>query len=176
MGRESHREKAFRELFEENYSTMYHAAMVVIKDTDAAKDMIDDIFADLWEVFDETSECYTSAYLVRSVRNRCLDHLKHERVKTNFARIYIERYKSGALDEVSDDDRMEQALRVISEMPQRTQFVMEQCYLEDKKYGEVAELLGITNSGVKSHIMKGLDMLRNAFSINYKKGRTNQKS
>lgn len=176
MRRENDREQAFRELFEQNYSAMYHVAMVIIKDADVAKDMIDDIFTDLWDVFDEKSSRFTPSYLVRSVRNRCLDYLKHERVKTAFARIYIERYKSGALNEVPDDDRMEQVLHVISKMPQRTQFIMEQCYLEDKKYSEVAELLGITNSGVKNHIVKGLDMLRNAFSVKYKKGNANQKT
>lgn len=174
MRRESNKEKSFRELFEQNYSVMYHAAMVIIKDADVAKDIIDDIFADLWDVYDETSDRYTPSYLVRSIRNRCIDYLKHEQVKSTFARVCIERYRSGALDEVSDDDRMERVLHLISEMPQRTQFVMEQCYLEDKKYDEVADLLGITKSGVKSHIMKGLDMLRNAFSVKYKKGKTNQ--
>lgn len=55
-------------------------------------------------------------------------------------------------------------------MPPRTKFVIEQCYFEDKKYQEVAEILGLSRDGVRKNIMKGLSMLRNAFSVKYKKG------
>ena len=45
-----------------------------------------------------------------------------------------------------------------------------QCYFEGKKYDEVAEILGLSRDGIRKNIMKGLALLRNAFSVNYKKG------
>lgn len=55
-------------------------------------------------------------------------------------------------------------------MPPRTKFIIEQCYFENKKYDEVAEILGLSCDGIRKNIMKGLALLRNAFSVNYKKG------
>lgn len=66
------------------------------------------------------------------------------------------------------------ALKKISElihdMPQRTQFVLKQCYYEEKTYKEVAQMLDISTNGVKMHIMKGLETIRKYFGVKYKKG------
>ena len=60
--------------------------------------------------------------------------------------------------------------QVMEAMPPRTKFIIEQCYFENKKYDEVAEILGLSRDGIRKTIMKGLALLRNAFSVNYKKG------
>lgn len=172
--RESYKEQTFRELYESNYPMMFRLAFSLVADSDAAKDIVDDVFAMLWKNFDPDNK-YESFFLLKSIRNTCINYLRHEQVKTNFARIYREKYANGTLHENDDDERIELVMKVIHEMPPRTQFVMEQCYLEEKKYTEVAELLGITTSGVKNHIVKGLSMLRNAFSVNYKKGQIPKK-
>ena len=60
--------------------------------------------------------------------------------------------------------------RVMEQMPPRIKFILEQCYFENKKYDEVADILGLSRDGIRKNVMKGLAMLRNAFSVNYKKG------
>lgn len=69
-----------------------------------------------------------------------------------------------------EDERIAVIQQVMEEMPPRTKFVIEQCYFENKKYDEVAEILGLSRDGIRKNIMKGLALLRNAFSVNYKKG------
>ena len=77
-------------------------------------------------------------------------------------------------DVVEDDEGMtpeeyEERLRIvkqiISELPPRTRFVLEQCYFNNKKYQEVAEILDVTSSAVKKHIMKALSILRERLSV-----------
>ena len=57
--------------------------------------------------------------------------------------------------------------RMMERMPARTRFVMDQCFYEGHTYKEVAALLDISISGVKQHVMKGLRLLRESFSIEY---------
>lgn len=61
-------------------------------------------------------------------------------------------------------------MRLIENMPPTTRLVMEQCYLYKKKYKDVAEMTGLSESGVRKQIMKGLDTIRSFFSVKYKKG------
>lgn len=168
--KERDKEKAFKELFEANYSKMYYAALFVVSNTDIARDMVNDVLAKLWENFDSCSNEYTPAYLFKITRNRCFDYLRHLNVENQYAKLYMDLYKSGIIDDESHDERMDIIYRVMNEMPTRTRFVVDQCYFEGKKYAEVAEILGISKDGVRKHIIKALTLLRSAFSVNYKKG------
>jgi len=172
--RETEKEQRFREMFEANYQSMFFAANAIVNDGEVARDIVDEVFARLWNDFDVSSG-YKPSYLIRCTRNESLDHLRHEKIKSNFARLYLEREKRKTHDDALEDERIENVMAIISRMPAKTQFVMEQCYLEEKKYTEVAEIMGITTSGVKDHVMKGLKMLRNAFSVKYKKGQPPKK-
>ena len=83
---------------------------------------------------------------------------------------YIE-YCKAAFSEEDDnywqtmEERINEISNVIDEMPCKTRFVIEQCYLEHHSYKEVAEMLDISTNGVKKHIMKALSLLRNHFDI-----------
>lgn len=46
---EGEKETQFRELFTQNYSRLYHAALYLTNDSEAAKDVVNDTFASLWE-------------------------------------------------------------------------------------------------------------------------------
>ncbi|NLI37013.1 MAG: sigma-70 family RNA polymerase sigma factor [Bacteroidales bacterium] len=165
------KEKCFQELFTTNYSRLYYAALYMLNDSETAKDMVDDVFTELWENFGADSEMYTSSYLLKSVHNRCIDYLRHIEVKNRYAQLYLKLNSEGLLAEDDEkDERLEVIYKVMEQMPLRTRFVMDQCYFENKKYAEVAEILGISTDGVRKHVMKALAMLRNEFSVNYKKG------
>lgn len=169
--RVSKKESLFQELFTANYSRLYYAALYFVNDADTAKDMVNDVFTRLWEDFDGDADTYTVAYLIANIRNRCIDYLRHSEVEMRYAQLYVKLHSEGLLAENEEkDERLDRIYKVMEEMPARTRFVMDQCYFENKKYAEVAEILDITTNGVRKHIMKALEMLRNEFSVNYKKG------
>lgn len=169
--RVSKKESLFQELFTTNYSRLYYAALYFVNDAETAKDLVNDVFAKLWEGFDGDTEIYTTAYLIANVRNLCIDYLRHSEVEIRYAQLYVKLHSEGLLAEDDEkDERLDRIYKVIESMPARTRFVLDQCYFENKKYAEVAEILGITTDGVRRQIMKALEMLRNEFSVNYKKG------
>lgn len=167
----SKKESFFQELFTTNYSRLYYVALSYVNDGEVAKDMVNDVFTHLWEDFDVDSDLYTAAYLVTNTRNRCIDYLRHSEVELRYAQLYAKLNDEDLLVEDEEkDDRLNRIYKVMENMPARTRFVMDQCYFENKKYIEVADILGLTTDGVRKHIMKALAMLRNEFSVNYKKG------
>ena len=150
------KEIAFQELFQENYSRLFYASFYLINNESEARDIVHDYFADLWEDYSPGTQSYTKAYLLNGVRRKSLDYLAlHDEVSTEF-------------DE--EEDRMIKVEQVMAEMPARTRFIFDQCYFENKKYEEVAEILGLSRDGIRKNIIKGLTMLRAAFDVTYKKG------
>ena len=167
------KQQLFKELFSENYSRLYHAALYLIKDSETAKDVVNDAFATVWEEYrkEGNSSNLNFTYLYRIVHSRCIDMLRHHEVENRYALLYQQLNQEGILAEDDEkDSRLETIYQVLEQMPPRTRFVMEQCYFENKKYTEVAEILGVTRDGIRMQVMKGLTMLRKVFSINYKKG------
>lgn len=165
------KEETFKELFEENYSRLFYASLFIVNSEEDAHDIVEDYFLDLWEEFDPEAKEYSKTYLYNGIKHKSLDFLKHENVKNKYAQLYLalnNEYNLSFNEE--EEDRMVVIERVMQEMPPRTKFVFEQCYFENKKYEEVAEILGLSRDGVRKIIIKGLTMLRNAFSVKYKKG------
>lgn len=163
------KEIAFQELFQENYSRLFYASFYLINNESEARDIVHDYFADLWEDYSPGTQSYTKAYLLNGVRRKSLDYLKHQTVKNKYAKLYLALHDEVSTEFDEEEDRMIKVEQVMAEMPARTRFIFDQCYFENKKYEEVAEILGLSRDGIRKNIIKGLTMLRAAFDVTYKK-------
>ena len=161
--RETEKEKAFKQLFEASYEKLYYASILIVNDEDEARNIVDDTFAALWEKFDPLTQTYNSSYLYTIVQHRSLDFLKRQKVRELYARNYRMTYSDIAEDFDNDDERLKTIETVMSKMTRQTRFAIDQCYMEGKKYAEVAEMLGISTSSVKKHIIKALRTLRELY-------------
>lgn len=139
-------------------------------DGEEARDIVSECFVSFWETYRYSDGRDPAAYLFKMVRNRCFDLLRHRDVVND----YLNMIRLG--DEVDNDnwdsfdERLDKIMHLIGEMPPQMRFAIEQCYLHEKKYVEVAEIMGISSEGVKRHIVRGLARIRKFFNINYKKG------
>ena len=165
------KKKDFEFLFRTHAEQLQHYASYILRDHNAAKDIVMDVFCTLWDRFDTMDVKDAKAYLFTSVRNHCLNSIEHLRV--------VDEHREYALRDIPPldsetaaiyDERLEKISELIHDMPQRTQFVLKQCYYEEKTYKEVAQMLDISTNGVKMHIMKGLETIRKYFGVKYKKG------
>ena len=163
------KEQAFKELFVENYSRLFYASLFIVGNEADAHDIVDEYFADLWENY-SADDIVSVAYLYNGVKRKSLDYLRHLGVKSKYAKLYLALHKDGEPIFEEEEDRMAIIEQIIEKMPARIRFVLDQCYFENKKYEEVAEILGLSRDGVRKNIMKGLAILREAFNVKYKKG------
>lgn len=157
--------KEFEKNFRENYSRLYYYALIYIKDSETCKDIVSDVFESVWEDYDKIKDSRElTGYMYSCIRNRCVDFIRHESVKSRYADLYYHIIQNEVNSSDNDhDDRIERISKVIEQMPARTRFIIEECFYYQKKYKEVAEILEITPDGVKKHIVKALKTLRNEF-------------
>lgn len=154
------------QLFHDHYQQLFYYAYDLTKDEEASKDLVNEAFVLLLEKMDELKDIRLDGYLFVSIRNRCLSYLEKQR--------RFDRYRDYCLTVLTEEDddywmtmdeRIKEMSNVIESMPERTQFVLQQCYFEDRTYQEVANMLGITTDGVKHHIVKAFQKLRNHFNV-----------
>ena len=160
-----HRKSMFETLFRNNYVKLLRYAVYVVGDEELARDAVSDSFVKLWDSCDFEDAKAAESYLFVILRNRCLDILRHISVKNDYVmRMALLLNEKEEIDIDNCDERLHRVNALIERLPMRTRFVMEQCYIHEKTYKEVAQLLDITPSGVKQHIVKGLAFIRKNFT------------
>ena len=68
--------RQFEELFKKNYSKLYYVALDWVENEESAKDLVNDLFAELWKQYERLQDENVEGYLFQSLRNRCINYLK----------------------------------------------------------------------------------------------------
>jgi len=168
-------EKAFQYVFDTHYGLLCSIASEFLKDDFLAETIVGDVILYLWEKR-ETIEIQSSlrAYLVKAVRNKCLNYKElqyvvketrlpeHEELldaKGNF--LFSDNQPLALLLEKELELEIEKSINDLSDECRK---VFELSRFEQKKYEEIAQELNISVNTVKYHIKNALAKLRTDLS------------
>lgn len=156
--------REFQRLFKEQYPRLFYYALQLTHDEEACRDIVSETFARVWDQWSQMDIDKVVSLLLVSVRRRCVDFLRHKKVLSEYADYYIH-----AVDESYVDSKESQKMQVVAdklmaELEEPTKTIMRKCYLEHKKYDEVAAEMHIHHDTVKRHVSKALKILRAKFS------------
>lgn len=152
------------QIFKRHYAAMYRLAMLILRNEDDARDIVHDVFEALFSL-DKTD--VSGAYLLSSVRNRCLNHIRglssRRRIEMHYA--VIEEEFAG--DGWPDDETIALIqLTVAQDLSEATRRVVKLRFAEGKRYREIASSLGISEVAVYKHLRHAIDVLRKKLSQN----------
>lgn len=162
----SKKETNFEIIFRENYSRLYYHAMSFLNDHEVSKDVVNDAFETLWTRYDhlELSTSITPL-LYTLVRNSCVNYLRHLKSQEHFLADALWTMEEAMEEEDSEREELVNRLRESIELlPEQIKIVFKRCFLDGKKYREVADELDISINTVKAHVKKALRLLRERFS------------
>ena len=156
------RKKDIEQLFRQHYAKMYNLARCILSDDDESKDVASEVFAPILAddvvLMPESEE----GFLMRSVRNRCLNLIAHKGVKEKVAKLLIDDTDVILSDET--DKRLEQLLLLIEDLePPIRQLIFRLRYLQEKSYQEVADEVGVSKVTVFNHLSKAMDWIKEQF-------------
>ncbi len=152
----------FEEIYRRYYVRLYLYASDFIDDGEVCRDIVAEVFAQLWTNRGEIDRASLEGYLRASVRNACISFIRKMNSRARYSE-YIQLTEEEGVFIDSVDDRETELLKAISLLPERTRHILEECTLHEHTYKEVADELGITPSGVKQHIIKAYSFLRDYF-------------
>jgi RNA polymerase sigma-70 factor (ECF subfamily) len=156
-------EGAFDAVFREWYPVLVRVAGAILHDTDAAEEVAQEVMHELWRRAHVMDASVTlSAYLLRAVRNRALNHVRHQRVRRetqgDVESLYREPVRAD--QPVVATELAEAIQRAIAELPPRCREVFELSRVDGLRYAEIAESLGISEKTVEAQMGKALRVLR----------------
>lgn len=152
----------FEHIYKTLYRPLYLYAGDFIADADACRDILSDVFVNLWNNRESIVLSNIEAYLRVAVRNACVSHIRRYEAHEKYAKFaMLTQDEAETLDTI--DERYPLLEAAIKTLPEKTRFVLEQCSLYGLTYKQTAALMGITPDGVKKHIVKAYAILREYF-------------
>ncbi|NML41500.1 RNA polymerase sigma-70 factor [Chitinophaga sp. G-6-1-13] len=154
---------AFERFFKSTAAGLCAYALRIVKDKQAAEDIVQDFFSRLWQKRSRISiQVPPQRYAYRAVHNACLNYLRDNHTISNDALPENMPAEEDAMEqELQLQHRVQQLERVIAGLPQQCRIVFEKVCLEQKKYKVVAEELRISVFTVRNQVAKAYDILRN---------------
>ena len=148
------------ELFKENYNSLYYHAYSFINDQELAKDIVNDVFEEVWKKRDKIDISYSpKSFLYSMVKNKCINHLRHQEVEKKYMSRAM--HSSEYDDDYKDyDPILEKIMKAIEQLPPQARTVFKKCFIENLTYKEAAEELEVSVNTVKTHVANSLKRLR----------------
>jgi RNA polymerase sigma-70 factor (ECF subfamily) len=163
-------EHAFKQMFVSNYSEMLRFAHSIVLDKQIAENIVEDIFVNIWvKRADWNIKQNLKSYLLRSVKNGCLNHIKHLSIQNQHALNIQENITEvkTPYDLVISEEFSNEVLRAIEKLPNRVGEVFKLHRFENLKYSEIAAKLNLSIGTVETHMVRALKFLRKRLSSQF---------
>lgn len=155
-----------QEIFDYFFGKYYQGLCVyayrMLKSTSEAEDLVQDFFVRILENRKNIRiESSVKSYFIRSIHNRCLDYLAHQKVKVTHENYRLTMNEEEFQDyPLLDSELTHQIERAIANLPQgiRETFLLSR--MEGLSYQKIAQQENISVKTVEYRISKALGLLR----------------
>ena len=158
--------KEVESLFKTHYVQMYHLALSLLFDEAESKDVVSEVFASLLRGSAIVRADNAQAFLLASVRHRCLNVLQHKQVQERFARLLMEDSETlESKDTAEEQMQMKEMMRYLqNSLPPMSLKIFRLRYLQEMTCQEVAEALNVSRQTVHTHLKQSVGKIRKYFA------------
>ncbi|WP_316748936.1 RNA polymerase sigma-70 factor [Pedobacter gandavensis] len=155
---------AFTEIVNRYHTLLFSFAYRRLDNKEQARDLVHDAFANIWEKREVlVIEGILEAYLVQVVKNRVLNHFKHQQVTRkyieNFGK-YLNNVQNNTDHLVRHNDLSTLIEKEVAALPEKLRIVFELSRKKSMNRKEISEYLGMPENTVKTNLQRSLKILR----------------
>ncbi|HEY9514259.1 MAG TPA: RNA polymerase sigma-70 factor [Gemmatimonadaceae bacterium] len=167
-------DRAFDQVFRRFATPLTRYATRIVSSDAVAQDIVMDVFMRLWrDRRTLPADTRLAAYLKVSVRNSCIDHLRHDRIEASVQEIAAASDWAPAMsashpmpDEELERREAKEAIRhALTTLPPRMRLVLELRWLGEKSYREISSELGIQVKSVENSLTRAMHILRELLRV-----------
>jgi RNA polymerase sigma-70 factor (ECF subfamily) len=158
----------FEKLFRSSYVSLVRYARTILKDHDTAEEIVQDLFFRLWQDRGTLAiESSLNGYLFRSVHNRSLHFIEHQKVVDRHAgeiAASADQTAEPVTEAIYYSELQSKVARVLERLPERCSVIFRMSRFEGLKYNEIAEKLSVSLKTVEANMGKALKEFRKALA------------
>ncbi|MEB2785653.1 RNA polymerase sigma-70 factor [Algoriphagus persicinus] len=160
-------EQSFEAVFKTYFKALHAYAMAILKESEAAEEIVQSVFLKLWEKRDSIEiNSSIKAYLYRAVYHDSLNYINHQKVKRkhwDHAHYEMTQGKPELVGEQikgQENELYERFHVALEKLPEKCRMVFNLSRFEELKYQEIANRLDLSIKTVEAHMGKALKTLR----------------
>jgi len=150
-------------LFNTYYARLCYFAYKLVKNQAAAKDLAQDVFLKYWQKRNEySSELAIKNFLYLSLRNACLNHIRHDSIEKKYANTLADDTleEEKGLAHLIKAETLGAIHNAIENLPVGCKTVLQLAYFEGLKNDQIAIEMGVSINTVKTQKQRALKLLR----------------
>jgi len=141
---------------------MFRFAKRFVMSSDEAEDVVQDLMIKFWQKKEELSTLGNlKSYALKSVRNECLNRLKHHDVKVGFADLQLHRSE---LYSMEVNNLKEHIIHFINQLPEKQKMVIHLKDVEEYEVSEISEIMEIEENAVRVNLMRARQKVKEQIS------------
>ncbi len=153
--------QAFEEIYHRYWERLYIAAVRVLEDEAMSKDILQEIFVDVWNRRNTLKVKNLNAYLFQAVKFQIAKHLRKRPINSFHLEVLAELKSAHRVEDgLLLADLNEQIEQVITSLPPRCQEIFRLSRFENLSNKEIAQRLNLSISTVENQINIALRALR----------------
>ena len=141
---------------------MYRFAKRFVMSSDEAEDVVQDLMIKFWQKKNELEKFENlKSYVLKAVRNECLNRLKHHDVKRGFADMQLHRSE---LYNMEVNNLKEYIIGFINQLPEKQKAVIHLKDVEEYEVSEISEMLEMEENAVRVNLMRARQKVKEQIS------------
>jgi RNA polymerase sigma-70 factor (sigma-E family) len=150
--------EAVSALYQETAVSLIRLAYVILSDRPAAEDVVQEAFCNLYRRWDQLADTDRAGQYVRAaVVNGCRSVLRRRAVRNRH--VLYELPAASAEAAILGGEERDEVIRAVDRLPRRQREALVLRYYLDQSEAEIAELMGVGPSTVRSTIHRALESL-----------------
>ncbi len=152
---------ALKEIFNRFQTRLFRMAFGVLEDEALAKDIVQEVFIDLWNRRHTTDIQNLQSYLPAAIKYQTLNQLRNGKLREHHLKLIQNIQFVNQTEESINVEELDASLRIaLDQLPARCKEVFELSRFENLTHKQIAGKLGITAKTVEVQIHKALSVLR----------------
>lgn len=146
---------------------MYRFAKRFVVSSDEAEDIVQDLMIKFWQRKEELASLGNlKSYVLKSVRNECLNRLKHHDVKLGFANTHLHQSE---LYNMEVNNLKEKIVEFINQLPEKQKMVIHLKDVEEYEVSEISKILEMEENAIRVNLMRARQKVKDQISqlLNY---------
>lgn len=163
-------QKKFRQLMEYTADELLIFAMGFLRNKEVAEEIVSDVYVKIWNNRkDIVSIRNLKPYLLISVKNACLSHLRKTK---NEKIVFLDEYKDfhfiaveGPHDDHIDKELLKQIHKAIDNLPPKCKLAFTLAKINGLKHQEIAEVMDVSKKTVNNHLVSAIKKISEALGL-----------
>lgn len=157
-------ERAYTEIYNRYWKKLYFIAHKLLKDNDAAEEIVQEVFLNIWKKKESLAIKSMTQYLAAMTRYAVYRYLAKDKQNKQQENV-IARLNAYGVSEIDIDNKilLEIILKLSNKLPEKCRLVFQYNKLQDQSLTDVAEQLNISQKTAEGHLTKALRIIRSNF-------------